>query len=85
MATFRGGQKRVAMGHHDLELPAVEAELEGSSRQWLMYWMMEVTAGPPNADWALAVRLHHRSVAWGLMGEAGGVNAVGLGFRYRIL
>jgi hypothetical protein len=28
------------------------------------------------------LRLHHRSVAWGVMGDEGGRNAVGLGIRY---
>jgi hypothetical protein len=65
------------------ELPEVEVELEGSSHQSLIYWALEFTAGPPNASWEVLMRLHHRSVAWGLMGEDGGVNALGLGFRYR--
>jgi hypothetical protein len=65
------------------ELPEVEVKLEGSSHQWLIYWALELTAGPPTAAWEATLRLHHRSVAWGLMGEDGGVNAVGLGLRYR--
>jgi hypothetical protein len=65
------------------ELPEIEVELEGSSHQTLIYWALEFTAGPPRASWEVLLRLHHRSVAWGLMGEDGGVNAFGLGFRYR--
>lgn len=65
------------------EVPEVEVELEGESYQWLIYWVAELTAGPVNAPWALSVRLHHRSVAWGLMGDDGGMNAMGLGIRYR--
>jgi hypothetical protein len=65
------------------ELPEVEVQLEGSSHHWLIYWALEVTVGPPEAAWNIVMRLHHRSVAWGLMGEDGGVNAVGLGLRYR--
>lgn len=65
------------------ELPEVEVQLEGSSEQWLIYWALELTAGPPRAPWEVLLRLHHRSVAWGLMGEDGGINALGLGFRYR--
>jgi hypothetical protein len=64
------------------EVPEVEVELEGESHQWLVYWVAELTAGPANAPWALSLRLHHRSVAWGLMGEEGGMNALGLGLRY---
>jgi hypothetical protein len=65
------------------EMPPVEVELEGESSQWLVYWVMELTAGPVDARWAVSLRLHHRSVAYGLMGEEGGMNAVGLGLRLR--
>jgi len=65
------------------ELPPVEVELEGSTERLLVYWVMELTAGPPRADWAVSLRLHHRSVAFGLMGEEGGMNAVALGLRRR--
>jgi hypothetical protein len=65
------------------EMPPVEVQLEGESSQWLVYWVMEVTAGPLDAPWAVSLRLHHRSVGYGLMGEEGGMNAVGLGLRYR--
>jgi hypothetical protein len=43
----------------------------------------ELTAGPVLAPWAITLRIHHRSVAWGVMGDEGGINAVGLGVRYR--
>jgi hypothetical protein len=65
------------------EVPPLEVELEGDSEQWLVYWMFELTAGPPAAAWAATLRLHHRSVAWGLMGDDGGANALGLGVRYQ--
>lgn len=65
------------------QLPEVEVELEGESQQLLIYWVAELTAGPVLAPWAITVRLHHRSVAWGTMGDEGGINAVGLGVRYR--
>lgn len=65
------------------ELPQVEVALEGDSSQFLVYWLMELTAGPVDAPWAVSLRIHHRSVAYGLMGEEGGMNAVGLGLRYR--
>ena len=64
------------------EVPEIEVELEGESHRSLVYWVAELTAGPVLAPWALSLRLHHRSVAWGLMGEEGGMNAVGLGIRY---
>jgi hypothetical protein len=65
------------------ERPPVEIALEGESHQWLVYWMLDLTAGPPDAQWAVTLRLHHRSVAFGLMGENGGMNAVGIGASYR--
>lgn len=65
------------------ELPPVEVALEGESHQLLIYWVMELTAGPRAAPWEISLRLHHRSVAYGLMGDDGGMNAVGLGLRYR--
>ena len=64
------------------ELPLVEVELEGESHQALIYWLMELTAGPVQAPWEVSLRLHHRSVGYGLMGDEGGMNAVGLGMRY---
>ena len=65
------------------EVPPVEVALEGESHQLLVYWMMELTAGPVDSPWAVSLRLHHRSVAYGLFGDEGGMNAVGLGLRYR--
>jgi len=65
------------------ELPEVEVEIEGQSEQLLIYWVAELTAGPLDAPWAVTLRMHHRSVAWGLMGEDGGMNAMGLGLRWR--
>lgn len=65
------------------DLPEVEVELENDTEHLLVYWMAEITAGPATAPWQVALRLHHRSVAWGLMGEDGGVNAIGLGVRYQ--
>jgi len=64
------------------EVPEVEVELEGESEQLLIYWAMELTLGPPRADWALTLRLHHRSTGFGLFAEEGGMNAVALGVRY---
>jgi hypothetical protein len=66
------------------ELPPVEVLLEGESHQWLVYWVLEMTAGPVDSRWAVSLRIHHRSVAYGLMGDEGGMNAVGLGVRYKL-
>jgi hypothetical protein len=64
------------------QLPELEVQLEGASEQLLVYWVAELTAGPPGGSWAVSLRLHHRSVAYGLFGDEGGMNAVGLGLRY---
>jgi hypothetical protein len=64
-------------------LPEIEVELEGESHQTLVYWVAEITAGLPDKPWAVSLRLHHRSVAYGLMGDEGGLNAVGLGLRWQ--
>jgi hypothetical protein len=64
------------------ELPPVEVALEGESHQLLIYWVAEITAGPLASPWEVSLRLHHRSVGYGLFGEDGGMNAVGLGLRY---
>jgi hypothetical protein len=63
------------------EVPEVEVALEGDSEQLLIYWVAEFTFGPPGSKWALSLRLHHRSPAFGLLGEDGGMNAVGVGIR----
>ena len=65
------------------QVPPIEVALEGESNDWLIYWVAEITAGPPDGPWAVSLRLHHRSVAYGLMGEEGGMNAMGVGIRYR--
>lgn len=63
------------------ELPEIEVQLEGESKRLLIYWVAELTAGLPGSPWSVSLRLHHRSVAYGLMGDEGGMNAVGLGVR----
>jgi hypothetical protein len=65
------------------ELPDIEVELEGESKRLLIYWVAELTAGLPDKPWSVSLRLHHRSVAYGLMGDEGGMNAVGLGMRWQ--
>jgi hypothetical protein len=65
------------------ELSEFEVDLEGESQRLLIHWFIELTAGWPDQAWDLSVRLHHRSVGYGLMGDGGGMNAVGLGVRWR--
>jgi hypothetical protein len=64
--------------------PEVEVAIESDTRRLLVFWIMELTAGKPGSPWSALLRLHHRSVAWGLMGaDDGGMNAPGIGVRYR--
>jgi hypothetical protein len=64
------------------EIPEVEVTLEGESHQLLVYWVIEVTFGPPDSRWDASFRLHHRSPAFGTFGDEGGMNAPSLGIRY---
>lgn len=65
------------------KFPQVEYELENDTKQFLIFWLLEMTAGPRDGPWSLLVRLHHRSPGWGAMGVAdGGMNAPSVGFRY---
>jgi hypothetical protein len=65
------------------ELPPVEVAIEGGSAKWLIYWLLEATAGRAGSPWSFTLRMHHRSVAYGLMAKDGGMNGVGVGVRYR--
>jgi hypothetical protein len=66
------------------EFPTVEYELENDTQQLLIFWLLEITAGPREGPWSAVLRLHHRSPAWGVMGVAdGGMNAPSIGFRYQ--
>ncbi len=63
--------------------PNVENELEGDTTQLLLFWILELAAGPRDGPWSVVLRLHHRSTGFGLMGvEDGGMNAPGIGMRY---
>jgi len=64
------------------EIPEVEVALEGESHQLLAYWVIDLTIGPPRSRWVASIRLHHRSPAFGLFGDDGGMNAPSLGVRY---
>jgi hypothetical protein len=66
------------------DFPQVEYELENDTQQFLVFWLLELTAGPVDGPWSVLLRLHHRSPAWGAMGVSdGGMNAPSLGFRYQ--
>lgn len=67
------------------EVPRAERATQGGSAAVMAYWALELEAGPFAAapGWSLAARLHHRSTAYGLFGDAGGSNAFLLGLRRR--
>ena len=65
------------------DFPEVEYRLENDTQQLLLFWQLELTAGPRDGPWSAVIRLHHRSPGWGIMGVAdGGMNAPSIGFRY---
>jgi hypothetical protein len=63
-------------------LPNFEVISNGGTERWLAYWYMELTLGPPDEDWSMSLRLHHRSTAFGLFGRHGGYDALAIGVRY---
>ena len=65
------------------EEPKVEKMLNDSTQQLLIYWLIEIALGPPNANWAMVFRLHHRSDAFGLIAEDGGSNTLAAGLKFR--
>ena len=65
------------------ELPRMEVSYKGRSGQSRVHWFAEIAVGPRNARWSTALRLHHRSSGYGLLGDYGGMNAVGFGVRMR--
>ena len=68
---------------YDFKYSEVEDRLENDTKQLLLFWQLEMTAGPREGPWSGVLRLHHRSPGWGVMGVAdGGSNAPSLGFRY---
>lgn len=68
---------------YTFEYPRIEYELENDTQQFLIFWLLEITAGPRDGPWSAVVRLHHRSPGWGVMGiDDGGMNAPSIGFRY---
>jgi hypothetical protein len=65
------------------EKPPAEVAIEGDSHRWLVYWMAEIEAGPPDGDWSAVIRIHHRSGAFGLVADEGGSNAIVIGLKQR--
>jgi hypothetical protein len=65
-----------------VEEPEVEVMIHGTTEQFLAYWFTEITLGPPDANWAAAFRLHHRSKAFGLIAEEGGSNTLAAGLKF---
>jgi hypothetical protein len=63
-------------------VPPLEIELEGESQRFLYHWFMELTLGPPNADWTTSSRIHHRSGGFGSVADEGGSNALTLGIKF---
>ena len=63
--------------------PRLEARNNRESSPTLIYWKIELGADLPAEGWSAFWRLHHRSTGYGLMGDAGGANAIGLGLRRR--
>lgn len=66
---------------YETQVPPEEVALHGQSKQWLGFWIAELTVGPPNSLWSGVVRLHHRSTAFGLFGKKGGSNWLAVGIR----
>jgi hypothetical protein len=64
------------------ETPDKEVEINGESERWMVYWYGELTFGPPQGRWALLVRLHHRSEAFGVVASEGGSNTLAAGLKY---
>ena len=61
--------------------PETEIAVNGGSSQLMTYWMIELSVAAPSSPWSLVGRLHHRSTAFGLFGDAGGSNSLVLGVR----
>ncbi|UCF31904.1 MAG: hypothetical protein JSV26_05750 [bacterium] len=65
------------------EEPEVEKMYNDSTQKFLVYWLLEVAVGPPDAGWAVVFRLHHRSDAFGVIAEDGGSNTLTAGMKFR--
>ena len=64
------------------EVSAIELEESPDAQKLLNYLLIEATLGLPEyPQWALALRIHHRSGIWGIVGESG-ANFISAGIRY---
>lgn len=64
--------------------PELEKEINPNreTERFLVYWFLEGTAAAPSWDrWAVTLRLHHRSGAFGVVAENGGSNVLSLGIK----
>ena len=69
------------------EVPDVETDKidEGSGQEFLNLVILEFDFTLPRwPRWSFVARLHHRSGAYGLLGEGEGSNFAGFGIRYRL-
>lgn len=66
------------------DTPEAEVIIEGESKRWMAYWMMEIAFDlPPLPDVALITRIHHRSEAFGLIADKGGSNSLAVGLKFK--
>jgi hypothetical protein len=67
------------------EEPQAEIEEFDSTEKFLVYWFGELALGPPDHNWSVVLRLHHRSGAFGLILDrgVGGSNSLAIGLKYR--
>ncbi len=63
--------------------PKAERARSGETSQFMLYWTIEASVAAPGSPWSAVVRLHHRSTAYGVFGEAGGSNILAFGLRRR--
>ncbi len=65
-------------------IPAYEGTSEQGVEKLLNLLVLELTIAPPGRpEWALLLRVHHRSRAWGLYARNGESNFFLLGIKYR--
>jgi len=69
---------------HALDQPLIEEEPDREAVRTLISMPTEVTLGPPDADWEVMFRIHHRSGAFGIFKDAGGSNFISLGLRFEL-
>jgi hypothetical protein len=63
--------------------PAIEDHPQRSASRTLIFMPTELTFGPPQSNWELMLRIHHRSGAFGIFKDASGSNFIALGLRFR--